>query len=60
MEWINVNDSLPNGECLAINDHLEMLVGHVHRDGNGNCVCESDSEYLLHVTHWAQPKPPEK
>ena len=65
MEWIDVKEKQPDGECLAIGYQNEMLIGYISTDRIGNqtfgtgFLCSNDHENLTHVTHWTPlPEPP--
>lgn len=62
--WISVEDDLPEGNALALNNKMgsygygEYLIGYIQ-----NCVeyyrCENEHEILNNVTHWMPlPAPP--
>ena len=60
MQWISVEDRLPEEECLAINIQDEMIVGWICKTvACSGWTCESIGEHLIDVTHWMPlPAPP--
>lgn len=66
MEWISINERLPDGECLAIcmvkgHGYKEMLIGYIGEDeySPNGYSCETDGIFLYNVTHWMPlPEPP--
>jgi hypothetical protein len=57
MDWISIEERVPEEQCLAINakpmtyGYGEMVIGYVCKREDGY-ICESDYEILLGVTHW--------
>jgi hypothetical protein len=62
MEWIKVEDQMPEKESLLIGYQNCMIIGYVGLDKDkGEYYGENDNEQLDHVTHWMPlPSPPEK
>lgn len=62
--WISVEERLPKGNVLAVNDRGTMHIGHVEYYKNGGfkvCICEDydSSISISNVTHWMPlPEPP--
>lgn len=62
--WVNVNDRLPDGECIAYSAKwFEMIIGYVYKAtaSDTGYEAESENEVLRDVTHWMPfPKPPDE
>ena len=64
--WISVEERLPKGNVLAVNDRGTMHIGHVEYYKNGGfkvCICEDydSSISISNVTHWMPlPEPPKE
>ena len=65
MEWINIKDRQPEGQCIAIGYQREITIGYISTDRIGNDImgtgylCGNNYETLTHVTHWMElPKAP--
>ncbi len=65
-KWISVEERLPEGEALAVNDCGTMMVGRIEYhtyDRESMYVCnDPDSGIgISYVTHWIQlPEPPKE
>ncbi len=61
--WIDVNQVLPKGECIAYGYQGEMIIGYVSSVEFEDYLysCETDGFLLTHVTHWMPlPDPPQQ
>lgn len=60
--WISVEEMLPEGICIAVNDMGSMIIGYIGEDKGSDTgySCEDERFYMPSVTHWMPlPEPPE-
>jgi hypothetical protein len=56
MKWIDINTQDPEGECLAVNERNDVLVGYISYNAiYKSWVCEGDMK-LFDVTHFIPVK----
>ena len=61
--WISVEERLPEGICIAVNDMGSMIIGYIGEDKRSDTgySCEDERFYMPSVTHWMPlPEPPEE
>lgn len=59
--WISVEERLPEGICIAVNDMGSMIIGYIGEDKRSDTgySCEDERFYMPSVTHWMPlPEPP--
>ena len=60
-KWISVEERLPEGICIAVNDMGSMIIGYIGEDKRSDTgySCEDEQFYMPSVTHWMPlPEPP--
>ena len=61
-KWISVEERLPEGICIAVNDMGSMIIGYIGEEKGSETgySCEDEQYYMPSVTHWMPlPEPPE-